>query len=162
MPLYEVTLIARNLAKPDLYKALHRSATLLLDNGAVITEMKSLGVRDLPYKRLSRQTKEPVYSSNYFFMKSYMPIETQRKALSILVNDLDLLHVHFVNTKILETPSFECNLEDILKPPAQRQSVQDLKDNQKVGHFTRQMIYKRTEKEWKSVPKSYPIPPPRE
>uniref|UniRef100_A0A0N4ZWZ7 Uncharacterized protein n=1 Tax=Parastrongyloides trichosuri TaxID=131310 RepID=A0A0N4ZWZ7_PARTI len=124
--------------------------------------MKSLGYKDLPFKRIAKQTKEPVLASNYFFMKSYMPIEVQRKALNTLANDLDLLHVHFVNTKELNKPMKECNLDEILKSPAHRESVQALRDNKKIGHFTRQMIYKRTEKEWKAIPKSYPIPPPRE
>lgn len=42
-----------------------------------------------------------------------------------------------------------------------RKSVEDLRNDQKLGRFTRQMIFKRTEMEWKSIPKSYPIPPPR-
>ncbi|PIO57420.1 hypothetical protein TELCIR_21171 [Teladorsagia circumcincta] len=40
-------------------------------------------------------------------------------------------------------------------------AVKELREGQKMGHFTRQMIYKRTEKEWKSIPKSYPIAPQR-
>lgn len=55
----------------------------------------------------------------------------------------------------------ECNLEEMLRPPALRKSIQDLRDNQKMSKFTRQRIFKRTEKEWRAIPKSYTIAPPR-
>lgn len=131
-------------------------------------------------------------------MKTYMPLETKRKVLELGRNDTDLIHIAIVSSAELDCPPFECNLEEILKPPAQRyffflyfilklrwmdrfacigtnfyfirlfhkeykfrKSVEDLRNDQKLGRFTRQMIFKRTEMEWKSIPKSYPIPPPR-
>uniref|UniRef100_A0A0M3I666 Small ribosomal subunit protein bS6m n=1 Tax=Ascaris lumbricoides TaxID=6252 RepID=A0A0M3I666_ASCLU len=161
MPYYEVTLITRALSKADLYKVLHRAATVLLNHGAIIEKMESLGYRDLPYKRISKQSKESVYTSNLFLIKAYMSLEAKKETRSIMRNDLDMVHVEMVSEQEMTTPPFECNLEEILKPPTERQAVKDLRDNQKLGHFTRQMIYKRTEKEWKSIPKSYPITPPR-
>lgn len=71
------------------------------------------------------------------------------------------MHVDAIDVTKAKSEMKECNLEEILKPPAERESVKNLRDNQKMGHFTRQMIYKRTEKEWKSIAKSYPIAPPR-
>lgn len=90
-----------------------------------------------------------------------MPVQKQNEALKLLSNDLDVAYAFFVNTKDLDKPIPECNLDDMLKPPVYRESVKALRDGGKIGHFTRQIIYKRTEKEWKAVPKSYPIPPPR-
>jgi hypothetical protein len=49
--------------QPDLVKALHRAATTLLQNGAIIETMHSLGHQDLPYKRISKQSKESVFTS---------------------------------------------------------------------------------------------------
>ncbi|VDK51531.1 unnamed protein product [Anisakis simplex] len=145
----------------DLFKVLHRAATTLLDHGAVIEKMESLGYRDLPHKRISKQSKESVYTSNYFLIKTFMSMDEKKKTRSILRNDLDMVHVEMVSDTEMSTPPFECNLEELLKPPTERASVKALRDNQKLGHFTRQMIYKRTENEWKSIPKSYPITPPR-
>uniref|UniRef100_A0A0K0DZY6 Ribosomal protein S6 n=1 Tax=Strongyloides stercoralis TaxID=6248 RepID=A0A0K0DZY6_STRER len=162
MPLYEVTIIPKNLARAELVSALKRTVTSLLDNGAIITEMKSLGQRELPFKRIAKQTKQPVYSSTYLFLKAYMPIEKQLSSLKAISNDLEMLHVHFVNTKELEKPVVECNLDELLKPPAYRDSIETLRKGGKIGHFTKQMIFKRTEKEWKAVPKSYPIPQPKD
>ncbi|UMM12833.1 hypothetical protein L5515_001413 [Caenorhabditis briggsae] len=161
MPFYEVSMITRSLSKPDLVKALTRAGNTLLDHGAVIEKVESLGHRDLPYKRLAKQTNEPVYASNFFLFKAHMSREARQKTKSILTHDLDTVQVDLIQVDTMPSPKVECSLEEILKSPADRQAVRDLRENQKMGHFTRQMIYKRTEKEWKSIPKSYPIAPPR-
>ncbi|CAI5439200.1 unnamed protein product [Caenorhabditis angaria] len=162
MPFYEVTVITRSLSKADLVKSLIRAGTTLLDNGAVIEKVESLGHRDLPYKRLAKQTNEPVYASNFFLFKAHMSREARQKTKSILTHDLDTVQVDLIQVDPTpNTAPIQCNLEEILKSPAERQAVKELRENQKMGHFTRQMIYKRTEKEWKSIPKSYPIAPPR-
>ncbi|VDN23828.1 unnamed protein product [Gongylonema pulchrum] len=158
MPAYEITLITRSLAKPELFNTLRRAAKLLLDSGAVIEKMESLGHRDLPYRRVRKQTTEHVYTSNYFLIKAFMPREVRQTTTTVLRNDLDLVHVVFVPQKPVEP--IHCNLEQLLQPPPKRESVKALRDKQKFGHYTRQMIYKRTEKEWKAVPKSYPIAEP--
>ncbi|XGW21882.1 hypothetical protein V3C99_004665 [Haemonchus contortus] len=159
MPPYEVSLITRSLSKADLLKTLVRAGKMLLDHGAVIESVESLGFRDLPYKRITKQTREPVYSSNFFLFRTHMSVEARKTTKSIFTHDLDMVHVAVVPV----TPSVpkKCNLEEILKPPAKRQSVKDLREGQKMGHFTRQLIYKRTEREWRSIPKSYPIAPQR-
>lgn len=162
MPPYEVTLITRSLSKADLVKTLVRAGKTLLDNGGVIEKVESLGFRDLPHKRIAKQTREPVYASNFFLFNTHLSVEARKAVKSIFSHDLDLMHVAIVPSPAsLSTPPIKCNLEEILKPPSQRQSVKDLREGQKMGHFTRQMIYKRTEKEWKSIPKSYPIAPAR-
>ncbi|EPB67083.1 hypothetical protein ANCCEY_13824 [Ancylostoma ceylanicum] len=160
MPLFEVSLITRSLSKADLVKTLVRAGNVLLDHGAVIENVESLGFRDLPYKRVAKQTKDPVYSSNFFLFHTHMSIDARNATKSILMHDLDMVHVAVVPVPPPQ-PAIQCNLEEILKPPSARQAVKELRENQKMGHFTRQMIYKRTEKEWKSIPKSYAIAPPR-
>ncbi|ETN85588.1 hypothetical protein NECAME_16732, partial [Necator americanus] len=130
MPAFEVSLITRSLSKSDLIKALVRAGNVLLDHGAVVEYVKSLGFRDLPYKRVAKQTREPIYASNTFLFHTHMSNDARNAAKSILLHDLDM-------------------------------AVKELREGQKMGHFTRQMIYKRTEKEWKSIPKSYAIAPPR-
>lgn len=89
-------------------------------------------------------------------------MDTAKTTREILKNDLDLVHVSVINQKEQPKGDIECDYEEILKSPAKRDSVKALRDGQKIGHFTRQMIYKRTEKEWKAIPKSYPIAPPRQ
>ncbi|KAK6011671.1 hypothetical protein OSTOST_23236 [Ostertagia ostertagi] len=88
-----------------------------------------------------------------------MSTKARETTKSIFMHDLDMVHVAVV--PVTPPTPVKCNLEEILKPPAKRQAVKELREGQKMGHFTRQMIYKRTEKEWKSIPKSYPIAPQR-
>ncbi|KAI6173641.1 hypothetical protein M3Y98_01103200 [Aphelenchoides besseyi] len=145
MPLYEMTLITRSLSRNDLFTTLKRAATLLLDHGAVIESFQSLGHKDLPY----------------FLINSYMSIKTMNDVQKVLVNDKDLLYSHAVYNNLPEAKPEECNLAEMLQPPAYRQSVEDLRLNQRLGHFTRMKIFKRTEREWRSIPKSYTIAPPR-
>ncbi|KAK6725450.1 hypothetical protein RB195_004028 [Necator americanus] len=160
MPAFEVSLITRSLSKGDLIKALVRAGNVLLDHGAVVEYVKSLGFRDLPYKRVAKQTREPIYASNTFLFHTHMSNDARNAAKSILLHDLDMVHVAVVPIGSAQSHA-ECNLEELLKPPSSRQAVKELREGQKMGHFTRQMIYKRTEKEWKSIPKSYAIAPPR-
>ncbi|PAV59960.1 hypothetical protein WR25_18038 [Diploscapter pachys] len=161
MPLFEFTVITKSLSKADLIKTLTRAGNVLLEKGAVIEKVESLGHRDLPYKKIAKQTGDSVYASNYFLFHAHMSSPARLEAKTILRNDLDTVHVEAVLTPT-EKPEFECNLEEILKPPAERESVQKLREKQRLCHFTRQLIYKKTEKEWKAIPKSYPIAPPRD
>uniref|UniRef100_A0AC34G4R6 Ribosomal protein S6 n=1 Tax=Panagrolaimus sp. ES5 TaxID=591445 RepID=A0AC34G4R6_9BILA len=161
MPLYEVTIKTKALSKNDLFTALKRAASLLLDHGAVIKDMKSLGYRDLAFRKFAKQSGEAVFTSNSFLMNTYMPISTANNTRRILQNDLDFVYISYVNEREQPKDEIECDLDVILKPPAERETVKQLRDGQKIGHFTRQMIYKRIEKEWKAVPKSYTISPPR-
>lgn len=159
MPFYELTLITRSLSKPDLVKTLVRAGNTLLNQGAVIEKVESLGHRDLAYRRIAKQTNEKVYASNMFLFWTHMSREMRETVDKILRQDLDTVHVGIVAHE--EKQPIECNLEELLKPPAERQAVKDLREKQKMGHFTRQIIFKRTEKEWRAIPKSYPIAPPR-
>ncbi|VDD92949.1 unnamed protein product [Enterobius vermicularis] len=161
MPYYELSLVTRPLAKDNLFNTLRRVALMLMDHGAIIEKVESLGHRDLPFKRLTKQTREPVYTSNYFLMKTFISREEKNNIFQLLLNDLDVVHVAALSENDLRWPKFECNLAEILKPPSQRESVKLLRETQKLGHFTRQRIFKRSEREWRSVQKSYPIPPPR-
>ncbi|CAD5212037.1 unnamed protein product [Bursaphelenchus xylophilus] len=161
MPLYEVTMIPKSMAKPDLVNAIKRVAVTMLDKGAVIDSMESLGHRDLPFRRNSKLLKEPNYSTNMFLFNTYMPIKTMHDVIEVLKNDKDLLRIFAVSEHDIPKQPEQCTLHEFLKPPAYRKTVQELRENQRLGHFPRMRLFKRVEREWKAIPKSYPIPPPR-
>ncbi|KAK6055743.1 hypothetical protein COOONC_06752, partial [Cooperia oncophora] len=137
----------------DLVKTLVRAGKTLLDHGAVIEGVESqLGSRICHTNGLQSRLMNP-----FFLFRTHMSTKARDTTKSIFTHDLDMVHVAVVP---VTTPKPEkCNLEEILKPPAKR-SVTSV-EGQKMGHFTRQMIYKRTEKEWKSIPKSWAIAPQR-
>jgi hypothetical protein len=60
-----------------------------------------------------------------------------------------------MNMHDFEQPEIECNLAELLKPPAYRQSVEDLRAGQHLSRKNKLKYRIRTIKEFKSVPKSY-------
>ena len=53
-------------------------------------------------------------------MKMFMPRDEQLKVKKLLMNDLDMVHIGVVSDADMNTEPFECNLAEILKPPAER------------------------------------------
>lgn len=101
------------------------------------------------------------FTFSYFLLRAHMPVQEKKELVGALQNDKDLLHIYAVDETQLPAQPSECNLDALLKPPAYRKSVEELRTNQKLGHFPRMRLYKRVEREWRAIPKSYPIPPPR-
>ncbi|KAK6012057.1 hypothetical protein OSTOST_22801, partial [Ostertagia ostertagi] len=112
MPPYEVSLITRSLSKADLVKTLVRAGKTLLNHGAVIEGVESLGYRDLPYKRTAKQTHEPIYASNFFLFRTHMSTKARETTKSIFMHDLDMVHVAVV--PVTPPTPVKCNLEEIL------------------------------------------------
>ncbi|KAI1724497.1 ribosomal protein s6 domain-containing protein [Ditylenchus destructor] len=159
MPLYELTLIPKPFAKKELVDVMARFANILLDKGAVIARIESLGHRDLPFVRMQKSTGARIKHSNYFLFRSYLTMRGMSEAQKVLKNDRDLLFLGIVNDNDHTDPPETCTLEEHLKVPSHRQAVVDLRNSQKIGHFPRQRIFKRIEKEFKAVPKAYPVSP---
>lgn len=90
-----------------------------------------------------------------------MPIKTMHKVVETLKQDKELIRIFAVSEHDVPKTPTDCNLDELLKPPAYRESVKELREHQKLGHFPRMRLYKRVEREWKAIPKSYPIPTPR-
>jgi len=68
------------------------------------------------------------------------------------------LRVCAVDTKDFQEPPESCDLEFMLKPPAYRQSVEKLRLNKQMSFVGAFKIYKKTEAEYRNIPKSYFIP----
>ncbi|KAI6191918.1 hypothetical protein M3Y97_00279900 [Aphelenchoides bicaudatus] len=161
MPPYEFTVVTRPLGKADLFATLKRAATVLLNHGAVIEDVQSLGHRDLPYRRTAKVTMDPVYTSNYFLFHSHMPIKTMHTLRNVFRNDKDLVYFHAVNKNDFDFPPFECDLAEWLKPPAYRQSVVDLRTHQHLSRENKKKYTFKARNAEKSVPKSFFIAPAR-
>jgi hypothetical protein len=95
-------------------------------------------------------------------MKTHLARDQMKKCNSLLRQDVDLVHCYFVDENVL-VPSinFECNIDADKLPPAYRQSVINLRAGQRLGHYSKQKIFKRSQKAFRAEPKSYPIPPRR-
>jgi hypothetical protein len=88
------------------------------------------------------------------------------------------MHIGYVADHEKAAQPEECTLHEMLKPPAYRESVEKLRKIQKLNAFSRsyafynfssffvayffislnfRIIYKKTEREWRALPKSYPV-----
>uniref|UniRef100_A0A915IE37 Small ribosomal subunit protein bS6m n=1 Tax=Romanomermis culicivorax TaxID=13658 RepID=A0A915IE37_ROMCU len=160
MPLYELTLIVKPLIKEDLIKVATRCCNVLFDHKAIVTKIDSFGYKDLAW----RMSKEKVnyFTGSHFSIGCYMTHDNMYKSYGILKSNNEVLHNYF--HKILpekEDLSYECTLDDELKPPAYRKSVEEMRRNQRLKYFTRRNIAKTAFMFSRQKPISYPIAPPK-
>ncbi|CAK5071735.1 unnamed protein product [Meloidogyne enterolobii] len=87
-----------------------------------------------------------------------LPKNLKAPTIELLRQDPDLLKVYAVDTKDFQEPPESCDLEFMLKPPAYRQSVENLRLNKQMSFVGAFKIYKKTEAEYRNIPKSYFIP----
>lgn len=100
-----------------------------------------------------------------------MPKTLMKPTMDLLLQDPDLvfylinylkinfkLRVTIIDTDKFSQPPESCDLEFILKPPAYRQSVENLRLNKQMSHVAALKIFKKTEAEYRNIPKSYFIP----
>uniref|UniRef100_A0A915LMR8 Uncharacterized protein n=2 Tax=Meloidogyne incognita group TaxID=654580 RepID=A0A915LMR8_MELJA len=158
MPIYEFTIYFRPMVKDLLAESIKKSALCLLNQGGVIMNMQSLGYRDLPMRALTKRTKEIVYTTNSMLFNVSLPKNLKLPTIELLRQDPDLLRVCAVDTKDFQEPPESCDLEAMLKPPAYRQSVEKLRLNKQMSFVGAFKIYKKTEAEYRNIPKSYFIP----
>ncbi|KFD57721.1 hypothetical protein M513_01391 [Trichuris suis] len=159
MPFYDVMLIMKPFLKPDLAASLKRCCTKLINNGAVITSLSSLGYRDLPYKMKKEQSW--FITGSYVLVQCCMPVRDYIRMADEFHRDSDIIHSYFHQVDPNAEPLPECTLAEELQPPAYRKSVQNLRKHQKLGLFAKIQAKKRAVDLVRAVPKSLPIAPHR-
>ncbi|XP_064473495.1 small ribosomal subunit protein bS6m-like [Ornithodoros turicata] len=127
MPCYELTLIMRTMAKPDLISALKRTGEFILKNGAVLRKIENLGTKDLPMKMYRHGN---TYTSGSYYLFTFdASLDMRRNLVDELRRDVDIIR----NAIVSQSPGkpFECTLDDELLPPAYRPSVKKLMEEAK-------------------------------
>nr|CAG4646708.1 EOG090X0IQO [Macrothrix elegans] len=122
MPAYELSLIVRSLARPELISSLKRAAETVVQQGGVLRQFHFLGKNPLPNRMKAHNVWHT--EGNYFIMKFDAPSSSLEILNDELRRDIDLVRSHVV--KLEEPVKFECTLEEESKPPAYRKSVQKL------------------------------------
>ena len=79
-----------------------------------------------------------------------------RNLFTIMCKDFKV-HIGYVNESEMVEQPVECKLEELLHPPAYRESVEKLRSMQKLSHHTKRQLFDKTKAEWRKLPKSYPI-----
>jgi len=134
MPHYELGVVVRyGLNRGQLVEVVKRCGLKVLETGGFIRHVEFLGERALPQK----QNKFGVTHSkgNYFMLKCDIKSSQAAVVLDELNRDQDLLRRFLVGSEREageETPP-PCTLEDELKTPANRPSIQRLVDMGKTA-----------------------------
>ncbi|XP_051006221.1 28S ribosomal protein S6, mitochondrial [Acomys russatus] len=94
MPRYELALILKAMRRPETAAALKRTIGSLMDQGAIVRNLESLGERTLPYRISSHNLKHN--RGGYFLVDFYAPSSTVENILEHLMRDIDVIRPSIV------------------------------------------------------------------
>ena len=125
MPTYEMTVIMRKLAKPNLVSAVKRVADEIYVNGGYIRKIESLGTRKLPNIKQSKKLRHS--EGTYMLMDVDIKASDLSKINDEYLRDKDIIQQFFLS-KTEDVDDFVCEgtLDGERKPPAERPSIQRL------------------------------------
>jgi len=97
MPSYEMVVILRTLARPQLQQTIKQAVDTVVKNGGIIRAFENLGERQLPY---SMRTHTGIaWRGNYFSVKFDSPVSTLEPLRDHLQRDDDVLHNGILRTE---------------------------------------------------------------
>ena len=125
MPTYEMTVIMRKMAKPALVSAVKRVADEIYVNGGYIRKIESLGTRQLPNIKKSKELRHK--EGTYMLLDVDIKSQDLSKINDEYLRDNDIIQQFFLS-KDDGVEDFVCDgtLSDERKPPAERPSIQRL------------------------------------
>ncbi|XP_063695838.1 small ribosomal subunit protein bS6m [Culicoides brevitarsis] len=143
MPTYELVLIMRQMARPDLVSALKRTSKQIFDHGGFLRKLENFGTKQLPFKMSKNEQTHRV--GIHYLMEFDVP-PTQIDSLhEEFKRDVDIIRKHIVRKA--EPEPVECTLHEELLPAAYRKDVAEMIHKAKNSKKQRQEE-KRTV--WKS------------
>lgn len=123
MPSYELALILKTMSKPELIATLMRAGEGILQRGGIIRHLENLGTKELPFRMRAHNQSHMKGSYFIFHFESSPTIIDDLKDLCL--RDIDVVRPSIVLTSV-KAATFTCTLDEELKPPAYRPSVQEL------------------------------------
>lgn len=138
MPLYEMNLILKPMAKQEIFDTLKRAANLVWQRNGVIKNLEYLGLNKLPYRLKSKVDALRCLEGNYFIYKMSISQSKIPEIIPELRLDSDVIHykINLVDRYVLPK-DYQCTLEEELLQPAYRKSVQPLLKDKNVITNTR-------------------------
>ncbi|XP_072533726.1 small ribosomal subunit protein bS6m [Salminus brasiliensis] len=89
MPRYELSLILKAMQRPETAAALRRTVETLVQKGAVVRDLESLGERMLPYK-ISKHNQRHIHGG-YFLIDFHASPSLVKDLLNHLERDVDVI-----------------------------------------------------------------------
>lgn len=140
MPFYELALILRPMPKNEMIECLKRTAQTIWKENGVLRQIQYLGHQKLPFAARSHEEGLRYHEGSYFLYHISVPQLRLKKIKPELKLDVDIARARFHLANETALPEdYECTLEEELKPPAFRKSVQPLLENKNVRADTRRV-----------------------
>ncbi|XP_037534478.1 28S ribosomal protein S6, mitochondrial [Nematolebias whitei] len=89
MPRYELSLILKAMQRPETVATMRRTVETLMERGAVVRDLESLGERQLPYK-ITKHNQLHIRGT-YFLIDFYSPPNVLNDLLNHLHRDVDVV-----------------------------------------------------------------------
>ncbi|KAJ6636376.1 putative 28S ribosomal protein S6, mitochondrial [Pseudolycoriella hygida] len=119
MPTYELSVILRQMTRPEIVSTLKRTAETILNNGGIIRKLENLGTRELPHK-MSEHGMVHRHGS-YFLVQFDSATHLIEDFNEEFGRDVDIVRSSIFKT---QNPEFiRCTLHEELLPPAYRKEV---------------------------------------
>ncbi|XP_025233866.1 28S ribosomal protein S6, mitochondrial [Theropithecus gelada] len=94
MPRYELALILKAMQRPETAAALKRTIEALMDRGAIVRDLESLGEKALPYRMSAHNQQHN--RGGYFLVDFYAPTTTVESMVEHLSRDIDVIRGNIV------------------------------------------------------------------
>lgn len=119
MPTYELALMLRTMARPELVSTLKRTTESIFSRGGFLRKLDFLGDKQLPYRIHKNSQKH--FTGSAFVVTFDVPPKCIADLMEEYSRDVDVLKRQIF--KIEEPSNAECTLSDELQPPAYRKEV---------------------------------------
>ncbi|XP_039446486.1 probable 28S ribosomal protein S6, mitochondrial [Culex pipiens pallens] len=124
MPTYELSLILRQMPRPELISVLKRTATAIFDKGGVIRKLDNLGTKPLPFKTSVHGLVHR--TGSYFVVKFDTPPATVEDLEEEYGRDVDIIRKRIYKADAALHEPVSCTLHEEMLPPAYRKDVQKM------------------------------------
>ncbi|KAJ8248201.1 hypothetical protein GJAV_G00239450 [Gymnothorax javanicus] len=106
MPRYELSLILKAMQRPETVSALRRTVQTLMDRGAVVRGLESLGERSLPYRIAKHNMRHT--RGGYFLVDFHAAPKILPEFLDHLERDVDVIRQTVLKKEIETIPRNCC------------------------------------------------------
>lgn len=147
MPFFELNLILRPMPKKEMVDCLRRAARLIWNEDGVLRKVEYLGTKKLPYAAWASEEGVKYHEGSYFLYYLSLPHHAFKVVKPELKLDHDILISNMFYANETRLPDdYECTLEEELRSPFYRDSVQPLLGAKNVRASPRRVWSIRPEK----------------
>jgi small subunit ribosomal protein S6 len=128
MPGYELAVIYRMMAKPELSSVIRRSAEAIIDRGGVVTKFENLGFRTLPHKMTSHDHLH--WKGSYMLIHYSGSPRYVNELIDFYKRDIDIIKAFIYRADRFVYPT-ECTLHEEILPVPYRPEIIKLLEQSK-------------------------------